>query len=433
MNDRRRAGPDAESGSGSPDASRPYQRVLDLVARGYGLTLDVSARPHLETVLDQAVRASRCPSIGAFGDLLASPAGATAMAALVRRLLVGETHFFRNPPQFLELEQTILPALIAAARERAAQGERARLRVWSAGCATGEEPYSVAMLLIEAGLSPATWTLEIVGTDIHDEWLGVAARGYSPSRSVERNTSPERRARFFTARDAGYQLSDAVRAMVSFRAGNLLSDQPPLRECDLILCRNVTIYFNQQETAAVGARLAASLAPRGVLLTGHAETIDRDATGLVPAGHPGAFAYRRSTSDERAAWRGPRLARSEGQPDTVRERAPQVPPAPPRVRETGLDAATYLQRGTQHAQAGDLDRAIAELRRCVFLAPDMVGARFLLGTVFQRAGRVADAHREYRAVTTSLRGRDPSAAVPGTDGFDVKTLLSAARRGLSSR
>src|SRR5205085_8917124 len=140
----------------------------------------------------------------------------------------------------------------------------------------------------------------------------------------------------------------------------------------------------------------------------------------------GAFAYRKPTADERAAG-GPRRARRvEPFPEVVLARPPASssprPPSPAvgraqppaRERKTELDPATYLQRGSERVQAGDLDGAIAELRRCIFLAPDLVGARFLLATVFQRAGRLADAHREYRAVATSLRGRDPSAAVPGT-------------------
>lgn len=439
MNDRHRPEPKRERGAGGDEATRPYQRVLDLVAREYGLTLAISTRPHLAGVLDRATRASQCASIEHFADLLSSAPRGAAMTALVRGLVVGETYFFRNPPQFRELEHTILPALIAAARERAPAGERPRLRVWSAGCATGEEPYSVAMLLLEAGLSPESWALEIVGTDLQDEWLKAAGRGHYARQSVERNTSPERRLRFFTARDGGYLLSNAVRALVSFRVGNLLSDVSPMRECDLVLCRNVTIYFSQHDTAALCTRLAASLGPGGVLLTGHAETIDREAVGLVPAGHPGAFAYRRPTSDGRLAGGEQRFARRPGAREKASVPLPPAiaapgaaPPAPP-GRAVELDPATYLQRGTQHAQAGDLDDAIAALRRCVFLAPDLVGARFLLGTMLQRAGRLADAQREYRAVATSLHGRDPSAAVPGTDGFDVKTLLNAARRGLSSR
>jgi len=168
MNDRRRREPERARGAGDGEAHRHHQRVLDLVARKYGLTLAMSARPHLTDVLDRAARASQCASIEQFVDLLSSPRGGATMAALVRGLVVGDTHFFRNPPQFRELEQTILPRLIAAARERAPAGERPRLRVWSAGCATGEEPYSVAMLVLEAGLSPESWAFEIVGTDVQD-------------------------------------------------------------------------------------------------------------------------------------------------------------------------------------------------------------------------------------------------------------------------
>ncbi len=421
---------------------RSYQHVLDLVARQYGLTLEIARRPHLSNVLDQAARVSRCASIEQYVDLLSSPGRGTPMAALVRLLVVGETHFFRNAPQFRALEREILPALIAAARERASTGGRPRLRIWSAGCATGEEPYSIAMLLIEAGVSPHSWALEVIGTDVQEEWLQAATRGHYSCRSVERGTSPERRARFFARRDGGYQLNEVVRSLVTFCAGNVLNDAPPFQDCDLVLCRNVTIYFREREAAAVFERLAGALRPGGVLLTGHAETLERDALGVVSTGDAAAFAYRRLTSADRAAPRGGRSAakrdghrtRTSPAPSTPPQRAAHAPPVEsPRAPAPPLDPGERLRRGIQYTQAGDVNRAIEELRRCVFLAPDLVGARFLLATVLQRAGQHVDARREYRAVARSLRGRDPSDLVPGADGFDAKTLLNAALRGLSSR
>ena len=425
---------------GGRDDLRPYQRVLDLVARQYGLTLAIATRPRLTAELDQAARASRCNSIEQYVDLLSSSGRGAAMAALARRLVVGETHFFRNAPQFHALEQQMLPELLAAARARAPAGEPPRLRVWSAGCATGEEPYSIAMLLLEAGVSPDSWMLQVIGTDIHEEWLQAAARGRYSRRSVERETSPARRARFFTARDGGYQLNQAVRSLVSFRAGNVLKDAPPFQDCDLVLCRNVTIYFREPDATAVWKRLVNALTPGGFLLTGHAETIDCDALGVVAAGHPGAFAYRRPTSSERPASREGDAAHRPS-PSTWNARVDSASPTHDQAvtplvvlgaPAAPLDPAVHLRRGIQLAQAGEVDGAIEELRRCVFLGPELVGARFLLATVLQRAGRRVDSRREYRAVARSLRDADPGAPVAGADGFDAKTLLSAALRGLSA-
>ena len=121
---------------------RPYQHVLDVLARQYGLNLAIATRPRLAAVIDQSVRDSHCDSIERYGDLLASAAGGPALAALARRLVVGETYFFRNAPQFVAIEQQILPELLKAATERATAVEPPRLRIWCAGCATGEEPSS---------------------------------------------------------------------------------------------------------------------------------------------------------------------------------------------------------------------------------------------------------------------------------------------------
>lgn len=425
---------------GGRDDLRPYQRVLDLVAGECGVALAIATRPRLTAELDRAAHAGGCDSIEQYIDLLSSPGHGAAMTALVRRLVIGETHFFRNVPQFRALEQQILPELLAAARARAPVGELPRLRIWSAGCATGEEPYSIAILLLEANLSPDSWMLEVIGTDVHDEWLQAAARGYYSRRSVERETSLERRARFFAARDDGYQLNETVRSLVSFRAGNVLRDAPPFQDCDLVLCRNVTIYFRDQEAMAASKRLAGALTPGGFLLTGHAETIDREALGVVAAGHPEAFAYRRLTSSARAARREDDIVGDTRPPRWGVQIGPAAPPnesdtmplVPLLLPAAPLDPADHLRRGIQLTRAGEVDGAIEELRRCIALSPDLIGARFLLATVFQRAGRRVDSRREYRAVARSLRDADPASPVAGADGFDAKTLLNAARRGLSA-
>ena len=421
------------------DDLRPYQRVLDLVARQYGVTLAMATRPHLTAELDRAVIASHCDSIEQYIDLLSSPRRGAAMASLAQRLVVGETYFFRNAPQFHALEK-MLPELIAAARARAPSGEPPRLRVWSAGCATGEEPYSIAMLLIEAGVSPDSWALQVIGTDVHEGWLQAAERGRYSCRSVERETSLDRRARFFTARHGGYQLNQAVRSLVTFRVGNVLKDAPPFQDCDVVLCRNVTIYFRDPDAAAVWKRLVAALAPGGVLLTGHAETIDRDALGVVAAGHPGAFAYRRPTASEHAASQEGGAIQRPGSPTSKVRVDPIAParemempqPAAARAPADPLDPGQHLRRAVQLTQAGEADGAIEALRRCLVLGPDLIGARFLLAAALQRAGRRGDSRREYGAVARSLRDADPAAPVAGADGFDAKTLLNAALRGLAA-
>lgn len=177
-------------------------------------------------------------------------------------LAINVTEFFRNPERFSELAGKVLPAL---------RSRYDSLRVWSAGCSTGPEAYSVAILLEE--MEPGSWTRHrVIGTDIDREALAEARLGiFSDDRL--REVSEERRRRFFTALgDGRWQVSDAIRRYVKFALHDLLKDPYPAQQ-HLILCRNVIIYFTEEAKDYVFAKLAASLAPGGYLLLGSTETI----------------------------------------------------------------------------------------------------------------------------------------------------------------
>ncbi len=421
----------------------PYRQVLGLIEEEFGLHLAVDHRSGLLDVVDDAVRAAGCASIDEYCRTLARPDGSALRRELVERLTVGETYFFRNPVQFDVLESAVLPALVAAALARRAEG-RPRLRIWSAGCASGEEPYSVAMILLEAGVSPAGWDLEILGTDLNERWLEVARRGVYSKRSVARATSPARLARFFRAHSNEYALADEVRSLVRFQAANLVAAlPPPLDKCDLVLCRNVTIYFAEAKARQALAAIIAALRSGGYLLTGHAERLPAGVGALEPVGEPGAFAYRKVARESVASGAGRR-----GQPrsiETPKTHSARRSPRPTRTvarRHTArasdatrpavsLNAGDHLADATALARAGELEAAIQALRRSLFLDHTLVGARFLLAHALERAGRRDEAVGEYAAVVRALAAEDPDAPVPGADGFSAGTLRDAARRALA--
>lgn len=220
---------------------------------------------------------------------------------VIRTFAIGETYFFRDQPQFHVLRHQILPALIA---ERRAAGSL-YLNIWSVGCATGEEPYSLAILLHEllrdAGDAEAEkWTLRLVGTDLNAEALEAARRAvYRPwsfrneARSDERAPTYER---YFDTVEGGLQLKPVIREMVTFRQMNLLKG-PPLPQLDIILCRHVLLYFSDVRAAQVESMLFSALRPGGWLFMGRAEALHhrsaQESPGWAMHLFPKAPAYQR--------------------------------------------------------------------------------------------------------------------------------------------
>lgn len=210
-------------------------------------------------------------TLPAFAELMQhDPA---ALQAFKNFFTINVSEFLRDPARWDELARVVLPRLYA-------EGGRRPLRVWSAGCAGGAEPYSLAMLLEE--LAPAQ-PHRILATDIDEAVLARAMRGSGYQEAEIRNVSPARRARFFTrAADGTYAVIPALRARVTFRRQDLLRETPG-HGWDLIVCRNVVIYFTEAAKRALYARLAEALRPGGVLFVGGTEVVPAARElGLVP-------------------------------------------------------------------------------------------------------------------------------------------------------
>ena len=226
--------------------------------------------------------------------------GAAEWAALEAEITIGETFFFRYAEQFEALRDTILPGLIADRQPELA------LKIWSAGCSTGAEPYSLAILLHELlGAALPDWHVAITGTDISHAALATA-RAAEYGRWAMRTLPPEERQRYFLrlpaapgpAREGTYILRPEYRRIVRFERQNLMclveaGAPAPVAEYDLILCRNVLIYFHADTVAAIVRALARRLRPGGWLLIGHAEPNPAFAGWLTPVNLPGTVAYRR--------------------------------------------------------------------------------------------------------------------------------------------
>jgi len=187
-------------------------------------------------------------------------------AAVTEAMTVNETSFFRDPDLFGRLGREILPALL---EQRAPQK---RLRVWSAACAAGQEAYSLAMMLDSLGLAAEGWSIDLIATDISAEAIARAERAHYTFFETQRGLSDGDLAVWFRAEAGGYAVAPHIRRMVTFRRFNLLDSYGWLGDLDLVLCRNVMIYFDAATKASVLERIADTMAPDGVLVLGDAES-----------------------------------------------------------------------------------------------------------------------------------------------------------------
>lgn len=264
--------------SGVPEPTdHEFDRLRDLILRHAGIHLNVSKRALLYSRLCQRVQQLGLRSFSDYFARVVQDEG--ELAKMTDRIATNETRFFREPQHFAYLGETMVPAWQAAARS----GLRAKeVRIWSAGCSTGEEPYSVAMTLLDR--LGEDWTIHVLATDISTRVL-EAARQATWSMDRAREIPPHLLKRFMLhgiGSQAGrLRAGPELRTIVRVESLNLNAPPYPVGGAfDLVLCRNVLIYFDQDRRRRVVERLAAHVAPGGHLLVGHAESI-HGVSGLV--------------------------------------------------------------------------------------------------------------------------------------------------------
>ncbi|HNT73636.1 MAG TPA: CheR family methyltransferase [Anaerolineae bacterium] len=320
---------------------RDYVRFNRLLLDRCGMYFSESRQSELALGVKQAFAASTCVNLDAYYTLLLDPkGGAMEMDRLINAVTVGETHFFRNQPQFDALYHHVLPAIIARQRSLRA------LRIWSAGCASGEEAYSVAMLLRELLPDANDWAITILATDINNEALDRARQAVYGEWAFREERARLWRQRYFIPEGKRYRLKPEVCRMVTFARLNLVEDVYPSYETntttlDLILCRNVTIYFSETVTRRVVARFYEALSPGGWLVVGHAEPSLSVYQRYETCNYPDTVLYRRPCqSTLGGVERGGASARS-ARPPAVEPPAlpedtpPSYPPPAPAVETPG--------------------------------------------------------------------------------------------------
>jgi chemotaxis protein methyltransferase CheR len=386
------------------------ERFRALISQRLGLQLDDTRLDELAEVLRRRVDASRSEAASPYLSRLAAAGDRDELRALARQLTIGETYFFRNTEQFEAFSDVVV-----AERARA-QSERRQLRLLSAGCSSGEEAYSLAIWLRERWPQLASWDVRIVAVDVNPQVLERAAQARYPAWSF-RETPAELRKRYFASDDGReFQLDPSLRANVSFEERNLLDDDPSFWQpgsFDVVFCRNVTMYFTPEVTAALIARFAVCLAPGGYLFLGHAETLRGISQDFHLRHTHNTFYYQRREGSLHAP-AGPSVEATLPRPsdswiDVIRRASERIaaltqqksgeaaPPAALPVRAPRWDRTLAMELFRQER----FSEAIVLMRGLPADAIADADAQLLLAALLTNAGQLAEAERVCRALLES--------------------------------
>lgn len=424
------------------------RRIAALIARRLGLDCDRLHVASVRRALDAARRDLGLDGLAALADRLAgSSADDPAWRRVAAHLTVPESRFFRHPKLLAAIERRVLAPLIESRRHA---GPR-RLRLWSAGCAGGEEPYTLALMLDRLIPDREAWQIEIVATDISEDAIARVEAGRYRARAA-RPVPPDLAGRLLRRAGRDEVAVDAsLRAMVRPSLHNLVAPEgaPAPSGCDLVLCRNVIMYMTAAAQADALATLAAALAPEGWLVLGPAEVSAGRVPGLTAVPESEALFFRRprpgeapSAAADDAAPELPVSEPSRSAPPVARAPAsPVVPRASSEPRPAGaaeaedvglLDASAWRRRAAEAEERGDLAAAEVARRRVVYLGGDAAADRFLLGALLQRRGKHREARRSLEgALEAASRRAAGDPRVPDADLSDGR-LAAAARRLLEA-
>jgi chemotaxis protein methyltransferase CheR len=455
-------------------ADPAFPRLKEYVIRATGLAYYADKDADLGARLAGRLAARGVPDCGAYLGLLAGgPAGEAELDALITDLTIGETFFFRHREAFAALRDVVFPDLLARNRDRR------RLRVWSAGCSIGAEPYSVSILLRrDLGAAAAGWDVSLVGTDINRAFLAQARGGWFEDWAL-RGLPGDLRAACFTRAGRGWQIAPEYRAGVSFQYHNLVAHPFPsllhdLAGFDLILCRNVTIYFGPAIVRRLIDQFHQSLTDGGWLVVGHAEPNVELFRAFRTVNTAGAVLYQKAGAGEErvGAWAGewagpcvPESAAGGPRPDPSPgppaphplPRAPALPPPPPAVgldvirdladrgawaeaargceallARDRLNPAAHFYHGMVLEQLGRPADAERALRRVLYLNRTHALAHYHLALFLQRQGRLPEAAHSFGNALVALAAARPGAVLPDGDGITTADLGKLVRMHLAA-
>ncbi len=374
-----------------------FDELAQLAAHQIGLRIPDDAHDRFVGMLRERAAHLGYASLKDYQILLAGQQATEEWEELVRIFTCSETFFFRDHGQIDLLRLHLLPELIAQ------HCNDKTLRLWSAGCASGEEVYSLAMLVDMLLPKRDGWNILILGTDIDSKAIARAQQGRYGQWSF-RMVPSELQQRYFKLEGKEWILDERIRSMVTFRISNLVGEPFPdsasgLHDMDMILCRNVFIYFNTTAVHAVAAKFAATLREEGYLLTAHTELIGHPLRELESRLFVEGVVYQRiscqhlvaspvsppSLGVAAVAWRAAPVVRPSV---SIATKVPvqTTPPVPPALTPVALTDEVLLKEARAHAHLGEFDLAGLICRKALVVNPLAAAPYFLLAQLAQIKG-----------------------------------------------
>lgn len=271
----------------APLTEKEFRQLSVFITEQLGIKMPSSKKPMLEARLHKRLRLLGFSGFGAYRDYLFSEEGQRdELHHLYDAVTTNTTHFFREANHFAALERSVLPGLLPRLGGRA-------LRVWSAGCSTGEEPYTLCMVLAEAARRQTDFRFEVLATDISQRVLETAQRAIYAMDKIDDIPEVLRKKYLLRSKDPQkrlFRVAPELRRLVRFRRLNFMEPFQLETPRDVVFCRNVVIYFDRETQERLFRRIAAQIAPGGYLFTGHSESL----TGMdVPLVQAAPTIYRR--------------------------------------------------------------------------------------------------------------------------------------------
>jgi chemotaxis protein methyltransferase CheR len=384
--------------------------------------------------------------------LLATPWTQAQVRTLAGHLTIGETYFFRDAPLLQAFSGHILPELL---QRRRAEGRRT-LRVWSAGCCSGEEPYSLAILIREALPDLAEWDVSILATDVNPRFLDKARQGRYSEWSFRGAPAGLKQRHFQRAADKRWEVNAAIRGMVGFEQLNLAQDIYPSAingtdAVDVIFCRNLLMYFGAPQARDAAGRLERCLIHGGWMIVSPTEACAIPFPTLEPVNFESAVVFRKHGGRTGTAVAVQALVPEA--PITVPVAVPPAAPVPAEspalarqraceladqgrldealtwcdrwIAADKLDPWGHYVRGAVMAEQGDAPGARNALRRSLYLQPNFVLAHLALGQLARGLGQAEETRRHFAAATGLLRALRPGDALPDAGGLTAGRLREA--------
>lgn len=269
-------------------APAEFETIRRLLKSHAGIQIADNKQSLVYSRLAKRLRTLGLPNFAAYCAFVESAAGADEFAQMIAALTTNVTSFFREQHHFEILRDQLLPTLV----ERARNG--GKVRIWSAGCSNGQEPYSIAVQILDVAPDAGKLDIRILATDIDFNMLAHARNGEYTERDVA-SVPQTILSRFFEQTANGYTVGDAAKSLVNFKSLNLVKNWPVRGPFDVIFCRNVVIYFDDETKEQIWERFDRVLAPGGSLFIGHSERVAGPAAASLQ--HEGPTAYRKVKSD----------------------------------------------------------------------------------------------------------------------------------------